>query len=93
MCRNSSRDYIEFADMVETIEAGTAAVVLAAMDRYYCGQPARRQGVATQLVRRLADPHPCDLTDDWAEANAGASWEEVRQRCLAVAVAMLEEAR
>ena len=50
--------------------------------------------MATQLVRRLADPHPSDFIDDqWSEPDAKADWDEVRQRCLSVAVAMLEEAR
>jgi RND superfamily putative drug exporter len=91
MSRNSSRDYAEFAELVDTMEAETAALVLAGMDRYYCSQSPRRQWIATQLVRRLADPHPSDLDDE----NPGekAHWEEVRQRCLSVAVAMLEEAR
>ncbi len=94
MCRNSSRDYAEFADMVDTIEPETAAVVLAGMDRYYCCQPPRQQWIATQLVRRLADPNPSDFADDqWSEPDAKADWDEVRQRCLSVAVAMLEEAR
>jgi heme transporter len=94
MCRNSSRDYAEFADMVDTLEPETAALVLAGMDRYYCCQPPKQQWIATQLVRRLADPHPSDFSDDqWSEPDAKADWEEVRQRCLSVAVAMLEEAR
>jgi RND superfamily putative drug exporter len=94
MCRNSSRDYAEFADMVDTLEPETAAEVLAGMDEYYCSQPPRRQWIATQLVRRLADPHPSDFSDDqWSEPDAKAEWDEVRQRCLSVAVAMLEEAR
>jgi RND superfamily putative drug exporter len=94
MCRNSSRDYADFADMVDTVEPETAAVVLSGMDRYYCCQTPRREWMATQLVRRLADPHPSDLRDDqWSEPDAEADWEEVRQRCLSVAVAMLEEAR
>jgi hypothetical protein len=64
------------------------------MDRYYSGQSPRRQWIATQLVRRLADPHPSDLDDDsWPGPDGKADWEEVRQRCLSVAVAMLEEAR
>ncbi len=91
--RNSSRDFAEFADMVDTMEPETAAVVLAGMDRYYCCQPPKRQWMATQLVRRLADPHPSDLADQYPEPDAKASWDEVRQRCLSVAVAMLEEAR
>jgi heme transporter len=94
MSRNSSRDYAEFAELVDTMEAETAAVVLAGMDRYYCYQSPRRQWIATQLVRRLADPHPTDLDDEcWPESDSEAHWEEIRQRCLSVAVAMLEEAR
>ncbi|OBI02719.1 MMPL family transporter [Mycobacterium scrofulaceum] len=94
MCRNSRRDYADFADMVETLEPETAAVVLAGMDRYYCCQSPRRQWIATQLVRRLADPDPCDFNDEQgSEADARSDWEEIRQRCLSVAVAMLEEAR
>ena len=94
MCRNSSRDYAELADMVDTIEPETAAVVLAGLDRYYSCQPPMRQWMATQLVRRLSDPHPVDLIEDqWSAPDAKAEWEEVRQRCLSVAVAMLEEAR
>ncbi|MGA9679979.1 MAG: MMPL family transporter [Mycobacterium sp.] len=98
MCRNSRRDYTEFADMVDTIEPETAATVLAGMDSYYCRQPAERlpqqHWMATQLVRRLADPDPADIGETQSsEANARADWEDVRQRCLSVAVAMLEEAK
>lgn len=94
MCRNSSRDYAEFAELVDAMEAETAAVVLAGMDRYYCCQSPKRQWIATQLIRQLADPHPSDLDDDsWPEPDAKTDWEEVRHRCLSVAVAMLEEAR
>ncbi|OBJ26671.1 MMPL family transporter [Mycobacterium sp. 1245801.1] len=94
MSRNSRRDYADFADMVDSLEPETAAVVLAGMDRYYCCKSSRRQWIATQLVRRLADPNPCDHPEDQeSDADAGSDWEEIRQRCLSVAVAMLEEAR
>jgi RND superfamily putative drug exporter len=94
MSRNSSKDYAEFAELVDTMDAETAAVVLAGMDRYYAGQSPPRQWIASQLVRRLADPHPSDLDNDgWPESDTKANWEVVRQRCLSVAVAMLEEAR
>ncbi|OBH33112.1 hypothetical protein A5692_14530 [Mycobacterium sp. E342] len=94
MCRNSRRDYADFADMVETLEPETAAVVLSGMDRYYCCQSPRRQWIASQLVRRLADPDPWDFDDEQgSDADAHSDWEEIRQRCLSVAVAMLEEAR
>jgi RND superfamily putative drug exporter len=93
MCRNSARDYAEFADLVESMETQIAAVVLAGMDRYYSGERLHSQWVATQLVRRLADPHPSDDDEDWATVEAQSDWAHVRQRCLSVAVAMLEEAR
>jgi RND superfamily putative drug exporter len=94
MCRNSTKDFAEFADLVAYMETQTAAVVLAGMDRYYCGEPSRKQWVATQLVRRLADPHPSDEFDiPMSGPEAEADWAKVRERCLSVAVAMLEEAR
>ena len=94
MSRNDSRDYADFAELVDTMDAENAAVVLAGMDRYYSGPSPRRQWIASQLVRRLADPHPADVDNDsWPESDTKANWEGVRQRCLAVAVAMLEEAR
>ena len=54
--------------------------------------------MATQLIRRLADPHPSDVDDAPTDGQAPdpdgqADWERVRSRCLSVAVAMLEEAR
>lgn len=94
MCRNSRRDYADFADMVDSLEPETAAVVLAGMDRYYCCKSPRQQWIATQLVRRLADPNPVDHPEDQeSEAAANSDWEEIRERCMSVAVAMLEEAR
>jgi RND superfamily putative drug exporter len=94
MCRNTSRDFAEFAELVDSMETHTAAVVLASMDRYYCGDRSRKQWVATQLVRRLADPQPSDEHDTrMSGPEAEADWAKVRERCLSVAVAMLEEAR
>jgi len=95
LTRNSKRDYQEFADLVDTMQPSTAAVVLAALDRYYCVQPSAggsgngRRWVATDLVRRLADPQPADAQPCGSETDL--DWENVRDRCLAVAVAMLEE--
>jgi heme transporter len=94
MCRNSTKDFAEFAELVDSMETHTAAVVLAAMDRYYSGDHSRKQWVATQLVRRLADPQPSDEHDTrMSGPEAEADWAKVRERCLSVAVAMLEEAR
>jgi heme transporter len=93
LCRNRSRDYAEFAELVDAMDTQTAAAVLAGMDKYYCGQQSRRQWVATQLVRRLADPQPSDDDDPSPDSDNDVDWSEVRKRCLSVAVAMLEEAR
>jgi heme transporter len=94
MCRNTTKDFAEFAELVDAMETQTAAVVLASMDRYYCGDRSRKQWVATQLVRRLADPQPSDEHDTrMSGPDAEADWAKVRERCLSVAVAMLEEAR
>ncbi len=86
MSRNSVQDYADFVDLVSCMDIRTAAAVLAGIDGYYCGERSKNQWVATQLVRRLADPHPFDDQET-------ADWPDVKQRCLAVAVAMLEEAR
>ena len=94
MCRNTTRDFAEFAELVDSMETQTAAVVLSSMDRYYCGDRSRKQWVATQLVRRLADPQPSDEHDArMSGPEAESDWAKVRERCLSVAVAMLEEAR
>ncbi len=89
--RNSSRDFADFANLVDAMQAGTAAVVLADIDTYYCGEPSEQKWVATQLVRQLADPHPSDEGADPSGLDPDVGWETVRQCCLAVAVAMLEE--
>ncbi len=102
MERNTARDYNEFAELVDSMDTNTAAEVLASMDRYYAGQPVSAQRtaphhghwVATQLVRRLAEPAPSDGPDIAAAgADGETEWARVRQRCLSVAVAMLEETR
>lgn len=91
LSRNSGRDYAELAELAACMDTQTAAVVLAAMDRYYCGPHPKTQWVAAQLVRRLADPQPSDGA--LGENGSEADWATVRQRCLSVAVAMLEEAK
>jgi hypothetical protein len=94
ICRNTSRDYVDFADLVDSMETQTAAVVLASMDRYYCGDHSKKQWVATQLVRHLSDPQPSDEHDTrMSGPDAEADWARVRGCCLSVAVAMLDEAR
>ncbi len=92
MSRNSYRDYAQFAELIDALEPETAAVALISIDRYYSGQPAGPQSIATRLVCRLADPHPADRAED-GSPDESADWADIRRRCLAVAVAMLEEAR
>ncbi|MGB0436631.1 MAG: MMPL family transporter, partial [Mycobacterium sp.] len=94
MQRNSARDYNEFAELVTSMDTQTAAEVLSGIDRYYSCQPVRTQWVATQLVRRLAEPRPSDGAEAAASGSgAEAEWATVRQCCLTVAVAMLEDGR
>ena len=98
MCRNSRRDYAEFADMVDAMEPETAAVVLAGMDRYYCCQSAERlpdsNGSRPSWSADSRIPiRAISVTSSRRKPDARADWEDVRQRCLSVAVAMLEEAR
>lgn len=106
MSRNTRRDFTEFAALVDTVDAEAAAVALAGIDSYYRCPSVQPNWIATQLVRRLADPQPAPDPasspdpdpgpDDDGGPGAAADepdWDDVRQRCLAVAVAMLEEAR
>lgn len=93
LCRNHRSDYAELASLAQLLGVDNAATVLSRIDRYYAsGRPGRRW-IATQLVRRLADPSPSDDPADPGAAAAGGDpgWETVRQQCLALAVAMLEE--
>ncbi|WP_046321076.1 MMPL family transporter, partial [Mycobacterium sp. UM_Kg1] len=95
LVRNHRRDYAELADLADAFGLKTVAGELCGIDRYYSGQPTEGQWMATQLVRRLADPELTTGSDHAGEEapEAGTDWEHVAGRCLAVAVAMLEEAR
>ena len=95
MCRNSTRDYAEFADLVDSMETQTAAVVLAG-DGPVLLWTARRENngwppswCAGWPTRNPSDEHDTRMSGPEAEAD----WAKVRERCLSVAVAMLEEAR
>ena len=71
-----------------------AAHVLAGVDGYYSAGRRERMWIATQLVRRLADPIPAEDPegDPWSGPDGEASWDDVRKRCLSLAVAIMEEA-
>ncbi len=98
LCRNNRADYVQLAGLVEANGLDNAAAVLAGIDRYYTSgqasaQPARLW-IATQLVRRLADPMPSDDGNPTDPSSVGPEpgWENVRKTCLNLAVAILEEA-
>lgn len=96
LARNTRRDYAALAELADALGPKTVADALCAIDAYYSGQPADGHWMATQLVCRLADPEPTargDYTSGDDALGAGTDWEHVQGRCLAVAVAMLEEAR
>jgi heme transporter len=81
--RNSRHDFTELAHLADVMQPETVAHALTDIDTYYACQPSESRWISTELVRRLADPCPDDGPRD----------EDVAQRCLTVAVAMLEEAR
>ena len=94
LCRNNRSDYIELAELADATEVRNAARVLAGIDQYYSSGHPDRRWIATQLVRRLADPMPSDIEDGRRPAaDELVRWDYFRQRCLALAVAILEEAR
>jgi RND superfamily putative drug exporter len=93
LCRNSRADFIDLADLADAMGVDNAAAVLAGIDRYYSAGRPERLWLATQLVRRLADPIPSDDVDDQPfGAGSSAAWDNDRRRCLSLSVAILEEA-
>ena len=85
LCRNSRADFTDLADLADAMGVDNAALALGGIDRYYSAGRSERLWLATQLVRRLADPLPSD-------GNGGPEWDDTRQRCLSLSVAILEEA-
>lgn len=58
--RNQTRDYLDLAALADQIGLDGAAGTLAKIDDYYADQHGEGDGVASQLVRQLADPQPAD---------------------------------
>jgi len=94
LCRNYASDFAGIADLADTMGERNAAHVLAGVDGYYSAGRRERLWIATQLVRRLADPIPAEAPDDdrWSGPDGEARWDDVRKRCLSLAVAIMEEA-
>ncbi len=80
--RNQTRDYLDLAALADHLGVDRAAAVLGAIDDYYEAGDVGGDGVASQLVRQLADPRPADrsvteqlssyrrLRKRWSEWNA-----------------------
>ena len=58
--RNQVRDYLDVAALADSGGRDQAAAVLAGIDDWYADQAQSSDGVASQLVRQLADPRPAD---------------------------------
>jgi hypothetical protein len=93
--RNQVRDYLDVAALSDSYGIAHAAEVLGHIDGYYADQRGPgAEGVATQLARQLADPHPADartikqlgnykgLEARWTE------WDSVTSVCRALAAEM-----
>lgn len=93
--RNQVRDYLDVAALADRYGIAHAAGVLDRIDDYYADQHGDEgRGVASQLVRQLADPRPADtatikdlprykgLDPRWHR------WSDVRSICRRLAIAM-----
>jgi hypothetical protein len=93
--RNQVRDYLDVAALADRYGIAHAGGVLGHIDSYYADQRGPgSEGVATQLARQLADPHPADartikqlgrykgLDARWTD------WDSVTGVCRALAVEM-----
>lgn len=58
--RNQTRDHLDLAALADRLGVEEAAQVLTEIDDYYADQCGDGDGVASQLVRQLADPRPAD---------------------------------
>lgn len=93
--RNQTRDYLDVAALADRMGIDHAAGTLASIDEYYADQHGADDGVASQLVRQLAEPVPKDrsttrnlrqyknLAARWQE------WDEVVSVCRALATTMV----
>ncbi|MFN8152175.1 MAG: hypothetical protein U0R24_13760 [Solirubrobacterales bacterium] len=98
--RNQTRDYLDTAALAHRYGLHGSARVLADIDAYYGDQHVDTApedlGVASQLVRQLADPRPADpsvtkeldsyrnLSGEWTD------WKHVREACADLAEAILD---
>lgn len=93
--RNQTRDYLDVAALADRMGIDHAAATLSGIDQYYADQRGTGDGVASQLVRQLAEPAPKDrrttrnlrqyknLAARWQE------WDEVVVVCRGLATTMV----
>ncbi|MDQ2789835.1 MAG: hypothetical protein DLM60_01865 [Pseudonocardiales bacterium] len=77
--RNQTRDYLDVAALADRMGIDHAAVTLSGIDQYYADQHGFGNGVASQLVRQLAEPAPKDrsTTRNLRQyKNLAARWQE-----------------
>ena len=95
--RNQVRDYLDVAALSDRYGIAHAAAVLRDIDVYYSDQrDTGSAGVATQLVRQLADPQPADVRtiqqlDRYKGLDARwTDWGNVTGVCRLLAVEMAQ---
>lgn len=98
--RNQTRDYLDTAALADRYGLEEAAAVLASIDDYYGDQHVEAEpeglGVASQLVRQLADPRPADpsVTKELASyrnlSGEWTDWKHVRGVCADLADSIMD---
>ncbi len=94
--RNQVRDYLDVAALADRSGLQRAARVLADIDAYYVDQFGGGDGVATQLVRQLAEPRPKDSRTTrqlhrYKRLDARwHAWSTVVEACRSLADAILD---
>jgi hypothetical protein len=93
--RNQVRDYLDVAALSDRGGIARAAEVLGHIDGYYADQRGPgAEGVATQLARQLADPHPVNARTIKQLGNykgldaRWTDWDSVTGVCRALAAEM-----
>jgi hypothetical protein len=97
--RNQTRDYLDVAALADRMGIDHAAGTLSSIDAYYADQHGAGDGVASQLVRQLAEPAPKDrsttrnLRQYKNLAARWHDWDEVVSVCRRLATTMVRGPR